>query len=163
MNYFIDCYTVFDVKRRFRDLAMANHPDMGGDNETMRIILEQYHVALQLCNGQVSKDEQGQDHVYNYNADSEQAIVDKIQEVLKIRMEGVDIALIGLWVWVNGNTRPYKEELKKAGFCFHGKRSAWYWKPYKGYTKYNHKASLGDLANKYGYKRYENEQDNSIV
>ena len=161
MNYFTDCYTVFDIKKRFRELAMKNHPDKGGDNETMRIILEQYHAALKANDGQTSTGTDGQEHTYYYNHDNEQAVADKISELLKMRMEGVDIALVGTWIWVSGNTKPYKSQLGKNGAkCrWHSKRNMWYWKPYQTRGRYNRRASFNDLADKYGYKHFSNAED----
>ena len=162
MNYFLNCLTVFEIKKRFRELAMIHHPDMGGDNETMRIILEQYQEALQSSNGQTSFDEQGKEHTYYYNEEHEQQIADKIQELLSLRLPGdVEIALIGKWVWVTGNTKPHASKLNRKtgiGLTFHKKRLCWYWKPYSQSGRYNQKANLGDLAKKYGYKKFQNEE-----
>ena len=33
-----------------------------------------------------------------------------------------------LCVWVSGNTKPHREELKAAGAKWSGKRQAWYWR-----------------------------------
>lgn len=160
INYFLNCMTVFEIKRKFRDLAMENHPDMGGDNETMRVILEQYHAALAGVNGQVSQGNDGKEHTYHYNEVNEQAVADKIQELLKLRMQGVDIALVGTWVWVSGNTKPHKASLGKngLGLRWHGKRKMWYFNPHPYRGRYNRRASFGDLADKYGYKKFKEEE-----
>ena len=161
-HYFMDCLTVFEIKKRFRELALQHHPDHGGDNETMRIILEQYQKALGGADGQTSTDEQGQEHTYYYNEENEQKIADKIQEILSPRLPGdVHIDLIGTWVWVTGNTKPHASKLNRRsgiGLQFHKKRLCWYWKPYKTSGRYNSKVSLNDLASKYGSKRFENEE-----
>ena len=162
MNYFLNCLTVFEIKKKFRELAMIHHPDVGGDNETMRIILEQYKEALQSSDGQTSFDEQGTEHTYYYNEEHEQQIADKIQELLSLRLPcDVEIALIGKWIWVTGNTKPHASKLNRKtgiGLTFHKKRFCWYWKPYRQGGRYNQKANLGDLANKYGYKKFQNEE-----
>ena len=36
--YFTNCKTLDELKAEYRRLAMANHPDRGGDAETMKKI-----------------------------------------------------------------------------------------------------------------------------
>lgn len=43
MEWFANIKCLEYLKIRFRILAKANHPDMGGDTRVMREILEQYH------------------------------------------------------------------------------------------------------------------------
>lgn len=44
-----------------------------------------------------------------------------------IKMEGLNIEICGSWIWVDGNTYPYKAEIKKAGFNWAGKKKMWFW------------------------------------
>ena len=41
---------------------------------------------------------------------------------------GFDVRETCLCVWVSGDTRPHREELKAAGAKWSGKRQAWYWR-----------------------------------
>lgn len=41
MNYFDGCYTMFEAKARFRELAKKHHPDAGGDAKTFAEISDQ--------------------------------------------------------------------------------------------------------------------------
>ena len=163
MNYFLNCKTVFDVKKLFRELAMKYHPDHGGDNETMRIVLEQYHDALRSCHGQTNTGTDGKEHTYKYNWANEVAIAQKIQDILALRLP-VDVSLVGTWIWVQGqNVLTYRKELEQAGLKFQSKRGMFYWKPYKGRSRHNSKASFNDLAAKYGHKKYANQQEHAIA
>ena len=47
-------------------------------------------------------------------------------------MESVTVEESGSWLWISGDTRPHKEELKALGCRWSKKRSAWYWKPANG-------------------------------
>ena len=38
MKYFTNCRILDELKKEFRRLAMLNHPDRGGDEETMKAI-----------------------------------------------------------------------------------------------------------------------------
>lgn len=42
MQFFSNCYTIHDAKKRFRELAKIHHPDAGGDSKTMSEVIRQY-------------------------------------------------------------------------------------------------------------------------
>lgn len=153
MNYFQDCATIEEIKKLYRELAFKNHPDLGGDEETMKVINSQYHDALKRGNGQKSTDSDGVEHTYKYQEQTEQAIIDKINELLSLKMEGVEILLIGVWVWITGDTKPHKDKIKALGCKWHGKRGCWYWKNYSG-SRYSSKGDLDSLAAKYGVEKF---------
>jgi len=130
-QWFTSCKTVGDVKTRYRQLAKAHHPDLSKEadaTKTMQAINAQYHATLEAMDGQVSKGFDGKDHTYNYNQDIEQELMDKIAQVLAYRMPGVDVELIGSWLWVYGDTKPYKEAMKAMGLIWHGQRKKWYYR-----------------------------------
>ena len=153
--YFSNCTTPEEIKRRYRELAFQNHPDRGGDTRSMQDINAEYHEALQRANGHTHRDGE-KEYTYRYEYECEQAIIDKISELLKLQMADVEIWLIGLWVWIVGDTRPYKEDLKTLKCRWHSKRKCWYWKPYEDRSFYSNQ-SLGNLATRYGAKRFESE------
>ncbi len=170
-NYFTGCTTATEIKARYRQLMMEWHPDRHPEadekqkREFTRItqeINEAYHAALASANGTTEKGDDGRDHTYKYNQAEEQAIMDKIEELIKLHMEGVEIWLIGYWVWVIGDTKPYKDLLGRngAGLSFHSKRLAWYWKPYEG-KAWHSSASLGSLAYKYGATQFKDDEAKS--
>lgn len=151
------------VKKHYRKLAMEHHPDRGGSTEIMQAVNVQYHIALSRCDGFKSIDDQGKEHKYHYDQDIEQAIMDKISELLKLRMSGVEICLIGTWLWVRGATKPFKDQLKALSCRWHSKRICWYWKPYSGRTHYNRHADFASLAWKYGFREFKNAEENTMA
>ena len=148
---------VQSVKVAYRQMVMIHHPDRGGDTEVMKALNEAYHISLKSAHGTTSVDEMGAEHTYRYNAEVEQAIMDKIAELLKALPDDADVEIdiIGLWIWVTGDTRPHKSVLGKkgCGFRWHSKRVAWYWKPYRSRSRYNPNRSLDDLRQTYGGRR----------
>ncbi len=153
--YFQNCTSVNQIKDEYRKLCFIHHPDIGGDVEVMKIVNIQYHEALAAAHGQSSKGTDQKDHTYYYNQDIEQVIIDKINILVGLQMAGVNILLVGTWIWVDGDTRPHKEELKAAGLRWNGKRSKWFWSP-PGSRKrrYNSKADFSDLCNNYGVSNH---------
>ena len=145
--YFEHLKTVEEIKMRYRNLAKDNHPDLGGDADIMKEINAQYQAALKSCHGQRSEDRE-----YKYKPDIEQELMDKLQELLKLR--NLDIALIGYWIWVSGDTKSNKDALKAAGLMWNAKRKCWYYKPLSWRRTYQSKGNLSELAQKYGYRGF---------
>jgi len=157
MNYFSQCKTVEEIKKLYKQLAKQYHPDLNPGKETTRIMQDinaQYHAALKGKHQTASRDNEGQEHTYYYNEDHEQAIMDKIKEVLKVKFPPyVDFWLVGKWLWIDGTKREdaqARNDLKELGFKWHSKRLMWYWKPTNGRSRYAHKMDFDDLAEKYG-------------
>lgn len=165
--WFENCKTVAEIKKEYRLLVFQYHPDATGTdtNKTMAKINAAYHDALSRCDGQPQRGTDGVDRTYNYNSATEQAIMDKVAETLSRRIisGNVNLDLIGLWLWVTGDTKPVKETLKELGYRWHSKRTCWYWKPYASRTRYNGKASLSDLAAIYGSRSFRNEESDSPI
>lgn len=145
--FFAGKVTVEEIKRTYRDLARQHHPDLGGDAEVMKAVNAQYLAALEGQNG-VEAD----GRTYKYNQKLEREIMDKIAELMKL--PGLDISLIGLWIWVQGDTKPVKEELKGLGCRWHSGRVCWYWKPAGFGRSRSNPGSLDELAAKYGYQGF---------
>ena len=137
---------------------MANHPDRGGDHETMAAINEAYHRALEIMDGATVYDADDNPHTYHYNRYRESEAIKVVSELLKHTLKGCEIWMIGTWVWVVGNTKQYREIFKKVGLRWHSKRSAWYWSPKsKNRRRYNPKVDLNGLADYYGGRVIEPE------
>jgi curved DNA-binding protein CbpA len=120
-NYFKDCKTLDEVKAMYKRLAMAHHPDRGGDTVIMQEINAEYEAIKSDAFFSFSDqpDETKQDFV---------EFPDIINQV--IGFKGMIIELCGNWVWLSGSTYPYREELKKIGFLFAGEKKLWYWRPH---------------------------------
>jgi len=163
-NYFQGCYSVASIKTIYRKLAFQFHPDVNPDIDEsfMKEINNQYHAALKSANGQSTTDDDGRRHEYKYNYDVEQSLIDKIRELLSINMENVNIELVGTWIWLSGNTKPYREALKQAKCRWHAKRLMWY---YQNSTYKHHycDCNFDDLKMKYGYQSADNFREQSIV
>ena len=159
--YFTPGMTVDEVRAQYRRLAMQWHPDRpGGDTATLQAINAAYEAALKARDGEeVSYEAEGGEmrtRTYRYDAKVEQEIIEVIDRLLKLRMPNVTIRLIGRWVWAEGETRPYKDQLGKngLGLNWHSKRIAWYWKPQGWHSHYNGHATLDDLESAYGGREY---------
>jgi hypothetical protein len=154
VNYFQGLSNIAEIKTRYRELARKHHPDLGGCLETMKAINAQYHQCLKNGHGQ---EQDGRK--YTYQSEREQEIMDKISELLKLPELQID--LIGLWVWVRGNTKPQKEALKGQGCRWHAGRQCWYWKPFGLGQSRSNPGSLEELALKYGVQGFKSKAPRS--
>lgn len=155
--YFNGCATVEAVKSLYRTLAKQHHPDRGGSTAVMQDINAEYHSTLARMDGQSHKDGE-REYTYRYNQAAEQAAMDKVAELLRIK-GNFELYLIGTWVWVMGDTRPIKDALKAAGCQWHSKRSCWYWRAAE--SRHHGRMSrygLAGLAMRYGYQEFSEQE-----
>lgn len=165
-QYFADCQTVNEVKKMYRELCFQFHPDLHVDewkkyNEIMKAVNEQYQQALNNCNGQTFFGDDDKEHTYYYNQDIEEEVAVKIQELIALRMVGVQIWLIGTWVWVEGKTYQYKEQIKALGLNWHSKRKMWYFRQAQYKRQYSNK-SFDELKDMYGAQKVKNEESQAL-
>lgn len=154
--FFRGCINVEQVKTRFRELAKEFHPDLGGDTETMKLINNQYHETLSKFHKSTSiKD--GKEHTYYYNNEMETLLAEMVYRLLGLKMVGVDVSLVGLWIWIEGDTKPHKNSLKGLGCRWHSKRTAWYFHSPKLRTKFNANISLDGIKAAYGAELQQGE------
>lgn len=155
-NYFADVAGVEQIKARYRELAFEYHPDRGGDTETMKIINCQYHERLKGCDSSTTRGSDGESHTYYYHQEREAAVAEKLAEIIARNLPDIRIMLVGTWLWVDGNTKPVKNQLKELGLKWHSKREKWYWNT-GGYRRGNSNADFGEIAAKYGYEEFASE------
>jgi len=119
-NYFQNCTTLEEVKRRYKELAMQHHPDKGGNTATMQDINNEYESIRKNPIFDFAKQtEQDQEEFIKYPDIINQVII----------LDGIIIELIGNWIWISGNTYAHKTQLKQIGFYFAPKKVMWYYRP----------------------------------
>ena len=172
-EFFKDCTTMEEGKSLFRKLAMQHHPDLGGDLETMKELNRQWsHFQInfeketQRARSRKSRAEHGEDPKYKTPADfadfdeKMEAIRQKIEEALNLHLpEDCTIELMGLWVWITGNTFPHRDRLGKKGigFAFAGEKKAWFYAGVK--SKNREKKSLDEIRGMHGSTIFRNEKE----
>ena len=150
MSYFAAFQTVEAIKAEYKRLAIANHPDRGGDAEVMKAINNAYTKALKNCNGQTSTGTDDREHTYKYDAAAELEIMEMIAKLILIIGDAdIEIILIGRWIWILGDTKPLKDEFKAIKCLWHRERKCWFWRS-QADRGYGRGGNLDELAAKYG-------------
>ena len=138
MKYFNNIKTIEELKKQYKKLAFMHHPDRGGNTEIMQEINTEYEKALNDLKASSKQD----------TTEQETEFINLINNI--INLKGLIIEVVGNWLWVTGETKEHKEELKKYGFYYASKKKAWYFKPsdYTGRSRKHY--SLNDIKSKYG-------------
>lgn len=146
MKYFANCKTLEELKKEYRKLGKLHHPDCGGDEKVMVEINNEYDIMFpKLKNKHMNKDGKIYEKETNETADEFKDIITAL-----MRMQGVTAEVIGSFIWVTGNTKPYKDILKNLGFKWHSKKSCWYKSP-DGYRRHGKSQySMGEIREMYG-------------
>lgn len=106
------------IKKAYKKACSKYHPDKGGSEEMMKAVNQAFDAI---------KDFEGNVDAGDLNYSEE--LNDALRKI--INLPGINIEICGAWIWVTGNTKPFKEELGKngAGFFWAKKKKAWYFRP----------------------------------
>lgn len=158
-RYFTGCETIEDIKRTFKELAKKLHPDNGGDAEEFKEMMSQYTEAFNNLKNIHSSVNGGT--YEKATAETAEQFADIINKV--IFMDGVNVEIIGSWVWLSGNTYIYKDQIKVAGFFYSKSKKSWY---YNGEEKKSHRRghySMKQLRSKWGSVEVETEPTKALA
>ena len=126
-KYFNSPQTLEELKKQYRELAHRHHPDNGGDIEIMKIINAEYGALFPILKD-IHQTKDGERYTSRKEtSETPEHFIDLINELM--RMDDIVIEVIGCFVWVSGDTKPYKEILKSLNFKWHTKKLCWYLAP----------------------------------
>lgn len=145
--YFNNITSLEDLKSAYKALVIKHHPDMGGDTRTMQEINAEHDSLFeQLKRSQNINAENGTAKATTETPEEFRDIMAKL-----IILENIDIELCGSWLWISGDTRPVKDELKAAGCRWSRTKKIWYWRHEEQGAHWSRgKASMADIRTKYG-------------
>ncbi|MDD2508645.1 MAG: hypothetical protein PHS78_06360 [Aliarcobacter skirrowii] len=134
MNEFREVTGINEAKKIYKKLAKKLHPDVGGDEESFKILNAVYNDLIE--------------HKIYFSNDIKIDI--ELEKVISLilHFENIIIELVGSWIWVSGDTKEIKDKLKELGFKWASKKKMWFYGEMK---KRNHKEqSMEDIKGKYG-------------
>ena len=149
MKYFVpEPQTLEDLKAQYRQLAMKHHPDRGGSEEAMKAVNNEYDVLFPKLKN-VHKTKDGEKYTARRESAETASDFKDLIDVL-MRMDDITIEVIGCFVWVTGNTKPYREQLKELRFRWHSSKNAWYLKPEDYHRQSRRDYNLEEIRQMYG-------------
>ena len=136
-----------EAKKIYKTLAKKLHPDVGGDEESFKLLNAIYTDLIE--------------HKIYFSNDIKIDIeLEKIISLI-LHFENITIELVGSWIWVNGDTREIKEKLKEIGFKWASKKRMWYFGEMK--SKNPTPKSMEEIKNKYGSETLKTKNKKEIA
>ena len=158
MSRFMNCNTLEEAKGLYKALARENHPDTGGDLRTMQEINAEYAEFCASFANREGRERQRTAHAHGKKSAADYHDLDQVTEEVKrmiefaLNLDGVEIELMGLWVWLTGNTKTHKEAIKTQGFKWAKNKNAWY---FAGVPTFNRKErSLDEIRTMHGSQTF---------
>lgn len=160
-KYFENVRTLEELRKQYKELLKLYHPDNGGNVSEMQEINAEYDRMFKILKNQhennfysnrASTNTEYNNMKYDFAED------EKLREMLNkiIHFDGIDIELVGAWIWVSGNTYACKKQLKELGFKWASQKKMWYWHSEVFQKKSRKTLSMDDIRNYYGSTRVNN-------
>lgn len=153
-NYFENIKTLEELKKQYKKLAFKYHPDINKNSnasEIMKEINNQYDLLFKELQRTTKKETEKNENINLYK--------DVINQLVKF--ENIDIEICGDWLYVGGNTKEIKDQLKELGFLWASKKKLWYLKP-KDYVKKGHKCyTMEQIRNIHGSVKIDTKKEDS--
>ncbi len=145
-NEFLGIDGINEAKKIYKELAKRLHPDVGGSTELFKMLNEIYNSILE--------------NSINFASDTEfdldiEKIISKI-----LHYQDIIIEVVGSWIWISGNSKSIKEELKELGFKWANKKKMWYYGEMKGRNP--KQKSMSDIKAKYGCQTVQTKQQQKL-
>ena len=137
-----------EAKKLYKKLAKQYHPDVGGTDEEFKILNNVYTDILQ--NGLYFSND------VKFDLDLEK-IISNI-----LHYENIEIEIIGKWIWISGDTKAIKEDLKNLGFKWASKKKMWYFgKLVKSRSR--REKDINEIRSTYGSQKVASKQNKKIA
>lgn len=144
-----------EIKRQYRKLAIKHHPDMGGKLEDMQRVNAEFD-ALKKRVYNIHESQSGEVYT-DQTQEAPDDVTERFKDIIEklIHMEGLEIEICGSFLWVGGNTKPNKDELKGMGFRWASKKKRWFLAPQGWRKKGRRELTMGEIRDSYGSQRIQ--------
>lgn len=153
-NYFSEVKTLEELRNKYRDLLKKNHPDNGGDVATMQAINAEYSEVFEALRAGAKIDNETTARKWSEAEDA--ALREALNKI--IHLDGLNIEIVGCWIWIDGNTYEGRDVLKTAGYKWSRARQKWHFAPYANKYHKGKKKPFEQLREMYGSQKVETEK-----
>lgn len=164
MNFFNNVTNIDELKKQFKRLIMKHHPDRGGDTATCQAINAEYDLIMErLINEDDDSFYTPNENGYSFweNRQERNEVEKKVREAIEkiIMLDGINIEVVGVWVWVDGETKKHKEALKDAGYRWFKNKKKWAFASKK--SKGRGKMSMNEVRERYGSQSVKKDKEDT--
>ncbi len=159
-TYFITIRTIEELKAEYKRLALLWHPDRsGGDLAKMQAINAEYDSMFELVKDTHFKKDSREtwtasgDWATNETAEAYRAII-----YMLINIQGIQLEICGSWLWITGDTKPHKDQLKALGCLWSKNKSAWYYNGSQVKKRRAHCKNMNEVRAKWGSQTIDQDQ-----
>jgi hypothetical protein len=167
MRWFQNINNINDLRTQYKKLLVLYHPDNHPNEDTTSIIQEinvEYETLFKrLKEGfeqspSYEKASEKTRQFYDWEKDSQ------IRNIIKelSRFHGIQIEICGIWIYVSGNTFPYKNEFKALGLKWNKKKMCWFIHFDEYYKRSNKVLSMDRIRDLYGSSVIPNKEENLL-
>jgi len=133
-----------ELKQLYRAFALQFHPDRGGSEEAMKAINGTFSKMFEILKTRqndtaAEQHQKGNWKGYATTSETPEEFIDIVSKLNRI--EGIVIELCGTWIWISGDTREHRAELKAAGCIWSKGKQKWYWRHVEDFCKKSRKRS----------------------
>ena len=137
--------------------------------QTIEELKKEYKTLCKKYHPDICKQENATEIMQEINAEYEEKIKnatqgnnDIINELLNI--DTLIIEIIGVFVWVSGDTKTHKEKLKELGYRYSSNKKMWYYVLDKGLKfKRGTNRTIEQIKNKYGCRTVSNNKNKKKI
>ena len=166
-RFFQNCHTAEDGKKLYRELARKHHPDNGGNAEMFKAMMAEFstwferHKDIHADDGSTAGSANADTGKRaKRSTESVHRFMDVINKIVSI--PNLEIEICGTWLWLSGNTYPYRDTLKAAGFRWSKSKKRWYWTEEEFTGKYRARKTMAQIRMAYGSEYVEYEQRKAL-
>lgn len=137
------------IKDAYKKLSLKYHPDRNtdsntGNNNMMKLV----NAAYECLKRNADRINAGYSHTegaYDYAAK-----FGGVLEQLRA-LDGLELEIIGNWIWISGETKANKEALKEIGCRYASQKVRWYFRPEEHRSLGNRKShSMDEIRDMHG-------------
>ena len=154
-----------DLPSYYKTLIKRYHPDVNSEGEEMSKLV---NCAYDILRPEWQKSKSfGMDAMkwswWKSETSNESDYMEKLQNAMQFcrTLEGVETEIIGSWIWLSGETKARKEQIKAFSdidsnrFKWHFVKKCWYYRPTDFKSKKGRgKSSFEEIRAKYGSTIY---------
>ena len=142
LELFFNCKDLSELKSSFKRFSKLLHPDVNKDLPDIyfKDMSNDYDSYYKIHKVEHMKENAKKYNNTNFSEDNikdEDLNDDRFKNAIidLLKKEGIKIELKGVWVWVSGDTKEIKEELKLLGFQWGKTAKAWFMSDSKNFKK----------------------------